>query len=472
MHCIQRDSTYRMMKTQITSRRMDGWFDDDVPESHYERKQVGRFSNRSAFFRDNVVQQKQFNARARTEDCLALKWHTGGSAQKRWSSKFWRRPTNGYRSHCFANRIDRESLDSISQELVLQPEVRHRLVGYDNSCKGWITAIDNCASAADVCQKKSSSPRHRKFSFFRRFQWKDDVRRTITLNLDPRTRTLTAAFLPDCIRKPNRLAKEWLQMIAFAPIFMSHAVGFAEQHVMHRLRMAISNCSLTYQLSNIRNSFSLGSRNGSALELSWSNGFATQRRHSDEQPGTQCLNWKRLELDQSRYGCHGFKDCGRCKPYCRHNGCLIFCLQRQMRQLWHCSSLLTKMAIDVRIPRLWRPSKGCQAALCAHLAVALACSNHQAGWSAKAVMGMTCCILRRAFNVKRKLQMMAQVAHACSVLGHLAQLTNFNPRCTAFPSCSTHRTMAATAATPLPHLGQHQHDFHQLSRCCDGGTLR
>ena len=195
------------------------------------------------------------------------------------------------------------------------------------------------------------------------------------------TLTLTPAFLPDCIRQPvspyhpglpNRLATDLLQMIAFAPIFLSHATRFSERLVKHRLcSMDKFDDSLTYQTSIITQRFNLVARARSSLELSWSN-VLTQRSQGDKQP-TPGFTWKKLEIDglgqrlaiengRMRF----FHDCGRCKPYCRHeNGSLYWYRQRQMRQLW-CSphSLSTKMALDLRIPYLQRPPQGCAAAMC------------------------------------------------------------------------------------------------------------
>ncbi len=249
----------------------------------------------------------------------------------------------------------------------------------------------------------------------------------ITANHEPITQTLTPAFLPDdCIRQPaslyhpglpNRLATDLLQKIAFAPIFLSHATRFAERLVKHRLcSMDKFDDSLTHQTTSfVTHRFNLVARARSSLELSWSNEL-TQRSDGDEQPAAPGFTWKKLEIDGlgQRFAIENgrmrfFHDCGRCKPHCRHeNGSLYWHRQRQMRQLW-CSPhpLLTKMAIDLRIPYLQRPPQGCAAAMSAHLAVAIC--RHLPGFNVKALKRMNFCILRRVFNIQTRLQMMAQV---------------------------------------------------------------
>ncbi len=252
----------------------------------------------------------------------------------------------------------------------------------------------------------------------------------ITANLEPNTQTLTPAFLPDCIRQlesphhpalPNRLAAEFLQKIASAPIFLSHATRFAQRLVKHRLRSSDKFAdSLTYQPSIITHRFNIVARARSSVELSWSN-VSTQRSHGDEQPATPGLTWKKLEIDGlgQRFAVENgrmrfFHDCGRCKPYCRHeNGSLYWHRQRQMRQLWYLHRpLKTKMAIDLRVPHLQRPPQGYAAAMSAHLAVAMTCCRNQPGFNVREAKRMNFCILRRVFNVRKSLEVMAQVTHS------------------------------------------------------------
>jgi hypothetical protein len=253
----------------------------------------------------------------------------------------------------------------------------------------------------------------------------------ITANLELKTQTLKPAFLPHCFRQPvspyelglpNQWATDSLQMIAFAPIFLSHATRFAMRLVKHQLcTMDEFHGSLTYQPSIITHRYNLVARARSSVELSWSNVSKTQSHQGDKQPLTQGFTWKRLEIDGlgQRFAIENgrmkfFHDCGRCKPYCRHeNGSLYRYHQMQMRQLW-CSSrpLSTQMAIDLHIPDLRRPPQGCAAAMSAYLAVALTCCRHQQpGFNVRAVKRMSFCILRRVFNVRTRLQMMAQVTH-------------------------------------------------------------
>jgi hypothetical protein len=261
----------------------------------------------------------------------------------------------------------------------------------------------------------------------------------ITANLEPKTQTLTPAFLPHCIRRPsspqrhepglpNQLATDLLQMIAFAPIFLSHATRFAERLVKHRLcSMDKFHGSLTYQPSDVTHRFNLVARARSSVELSWSNVAKTQSHQGDKQPQTPGFTWKKLEIGGlgQRFAIENgrmrfFHDCGRCKPYCRHeSGSQYRYRQMQMRQLW-CSSrpLSTQMAIYLRIPYLRHPPQGCAAAISAYLAVALTCCKLQPGFNVRAVKRMSFCILRRVFNVRTGLQRLAQVTHELGFMKH------------------------------------------------------
>jgi hypothetical protein len=372
---------------------------------------------------------------------------------KRWCSKCSRRTKNILQS-LSSNRTYRRSVDYFTKDLVRQMKetvfvgnenqiYRHLdildftkdllrrmkemvFVGNANSCEKWIYALENyesCNAGLKMGQKTGRDKWLRK--------WLRSVSRSpapkeprITANLNPRTQTLTPAFMPTCIRQPNRLATELLQMIAFAPIFLSHATRFAELHVNHRLCYVDKfDGSLTHQPSIFTHRFNLAARARSSVQLSWSNVVKTQSR---KQPVTPFFTWKNLEIGglgpkfeivkNEGWGLRKMcmkkciQDCGRCKPYCAHDGSWYDHFKTQMKQLWCSSSLLsTKMAIELRIPCLWRPSKGCAAAMHAHLAVAMTCCRRQPGFNVRAAKRMSCCILMRVFNVRAGLQKMAQV---------------------------------------------------------------
>jgi hypothetical protein len=223
---------------------------------------------------------------------------------------------------------------------------------------------------------------------------------------------------------------------------MLQAASFAERHLMHCLPMAAKylkelKCFSTFQPERnegIRSSFRHETRTKSTVDSIWSNkagisygDIVGQNMHqsmhhlrSDKQLGTSCLSWKKLEVDGTVLRSPSCTDCGRCKPYCRHAGSQSLVLQTQMRQLWNSPcSLLTKMAIDVRIPHLWRPSKGCKVALCVHLGIALACNPNRAAvtsFNSKAVVTMSYHILKRVLNVRRELQMHTQVTLCHKIL--------------------------------------------------------
>ncbi len=364
---------------------------------------------------------------------------------KRWCSKCSRRTKNVFHSlfdHIFSSKyrrpVDYFTRDSVRQvkemvfvgnenETYRHSDIRYFtkdlvrrmkewvFVGNDNSCEKWIYALENYESCNGGLKMRQKTDRNKWRNKWSRFSLSLASEPRILANLKPRTQTLTPAFMPTCFRQPNRLATELLQMIAFAPIFWSHATHFAELHVNHRLcHVDKFDGSLTHQPSIFTHRFNLAARARSSVQLSWSNVVKTQSR---KQPVTPFFIWKKLVIGRlgQKWSWDGrIQDCGRCIPYCAHHGSWYDHFKTQMKQLWCSSSLLsTKIAIELRIPCLLPfrpfPSNGCTAAMPAHLAVAMACCRRQPGFNVRAAKRMSFCILMRVFNARARMQKMAQV---------------------------------------------------------------
>ncbi len=224
---------------------------------------------------------------------------------------------------------------------------------------------------------------------------KESQSRQLKLKLD---------MLPAWLRTANDLTKKWLHMNAFAPIFFTRALWFAD-----RLLSLRSKISSTHKPSTINRGL-IKTGVGSIIQLHWSN--VAQEIPNKSRLKTPSLHWDRggtFNICKS-FGAY-------LQPHKRYPGSPIFELEREIREVRYFSSVSsTKLAINVRTPFLWRPPKGCQStSFISLLAVALACGTHQVCPNAQTIRKMSCPIIRRAFNVQRRLEMSTKVSHAYSL---------------------------------------------------------
>ena len=197
-------------------------------------------------------------------------------------------------------------------------------------------------------------------------------------------------MLPVWIRKANNLAKEWLHMIAFSPIFLTRALWFAERHI----RQPGTRSKITHQLSAFERD--LKTEAGSTVQLHWSNA-------AQENPTKSGFNWNRGDMfnvcasfgdfcqsaqknrSESHLGMRGStrmifeRLMHHLQPHKSYPGSRIHCFQRAIQAFrFLASDTSTTLAIKVRTPVHQRPPKGCQStSLISYLAVSLVCSPHR-----------------------------------------------------------------------------------------------
>jgi hypothetical protein len=202
---------------------------------------------------------------------------------------------------------------------------------------------------------------------------------------------------PDFSTTPNDSAKHWLRTMAFLPIFVFRALYFSEQFAMNRLQAAKRKYQqhLTPQSSFFHSNYK--TQAGSAVDLLWTN----------KKPYFRDAPARFPNVEWSSSNTHGTDAYGILELYTRCPGSLYFELQRRMWQLRRMSPFLSSnLVFNVWNPQLVRPPKGCNSALSAYLAVALACGPQQSRKSSTQACG---CILRRVFCVQRRLAVASQV---------------------------------------------------------------
>jgi hypothetical protein len=388
---------------------------------------------------------------------------------KRWRSKHWFPKKRSSKS---AYRI--RSADPTSQELVFRS--KQLLIGNDNSCRSWNAAIRQhdawCAKIWQIPterEKKSKSMKweappiydsdhersclhrfrhrvHREHHGQRRQLLSEFgvlpgwlfTEKQLAKECQLKRLQLQYMMVPVWIRTANNLAKEWLHMIAFSPIFLTRALWFAERHI----RLPGTSSKLTHQPSAFKRG--LKSEAGSTVQLNWSN--AAQENPAKSRLVTACFNWNRGDMFNV---CESFgdfsqsaqKNClshlGMCtrdtrmrferlmhalQPHKSYAGSRINRLETAIQQFRYlASSISTTLAIKVRTPVHLRPPKGCQStSLISHLAVALAYSTHRV--VPNVIRSMSSLILRRVFNVQRRLEMMLKVLCTHGLLHDMFQL--------------------------------------------------
>ncbi len=404
------------------------------------------------------------------------------------------------------------SADLTARELVaLSARSKQRLTGNDNSCKNWNAAIEqhDLRREWQIPTKKEKASKNMKWKkpdidydsdfgrgcFHRRRRGRFHrehhgqprhlqpeyavlpgwLRTANQLEKECRSRQLQLKFamLPDWLRTANQLA--WLQMIAFSPIFLTRALCFAE-----RLTRTRSKCSLTHQFSTVESGLGLKTEVGSTVQLHWSNAAqknpkksrlwwnqnhifnlasfghlsqAAQKNSNKSHLETASFNRHRGDSDLMRKFEYLLNNL---QPHKRYPGSRLCNLERKIREVKYYSSVIsTNLAIKVRTPVLWRPPKGCQSpSWISLLADALARNTHQVGSDAKAIRSMSSHILRRVFNVLRRLEMFAKVSHIHRLHHNLSTFAHARARNPTCPSCFIRNLAGPTSATTFPHPGK------------------
>ncbi len=430
---------------------------------------------------------------------------------KRWKSKHW---GPGKRSSKSANRL--RSADPTYQELIFRS--KQLLIRNDNSCKSSNAVIIQhdlrCAKIWQIPTEQEKKAKSMKWkappiycdsdhegSCFRRFRHRfhrehHGQRRQLQLEFEVlpgwlftakqlerefqlRRLQLQFMMLPVWIRTANNLAKQWLHMIAFSPIFLTLALWFAERHI----QLPGTSSKLTHQLSAIKRA--LKTEAGSTVQLNWSN--AAQENPTKSRLGTACFNWNRgdmfnvcasvEDLSHKNWNWSHLGMCARMnferlmnrlQPHKSYPGSPIHNRKREIQEFRYLAShISTTLAIKIRTPVHLHPPKGCQStSLISYLAVSLSCSTHRV--VPKVIRRMSSLILRRVFNVQRRLEMMLKVLCTHGLLYDTPTYTvsaHVHSRNPIYHSCFIQPTAVPTSATPFPHPGLHRH--HRFGCCAD-----